>query len=376
MTALRAVGWAHDRCMRPMRASADEWLRLTGVEISWEERPGHSFANDRLDRIAPNFDIISYDHPFVGSVAESNALLPLDELLPASELDELAADSIGPSHTSYAWADHQWGLATDAACQVSVVRPDLLPETDIPRSWSDALELAATLHRRVTTSLSSHDAICSLFTLCANAQRPLAPNRDQFADPTAALPALEWLLSYTSHCHPSAWNGHVVGPMLSSDDIVYGLFQWGYINHSWPSSAGPRLSFVDIPSTGDGPMGATLGGAGLGLSTSCVNPQAAAEYIAWVTGAEAQRNVVFPHRGQPASRAVWDDAALDNQAGGFFSGTRASMANASIRPRDAWWPTIAHPVGRALAEGLRAGESPERILAKLDREYHRALDAS
>lgn len=376
MTMLRAAGWAHERCMRPMQASADEWQRLTGVEVRWEERSGASFANETLDRVAPHFDIVSYDHPFVGSIAASGALLPLDGLLTPDILHELAEDSIGPSHVSYEWAGQQWGLAADAACQVSVVRPDLLPDTDIPRSWGEALDLATTMRGRVSTSLHSHDAICTLLTLCASAGRPLMPDPDRFADPEAALPALEWLLRYASHCHGSAWDGYVVGPMTGSDDIVYGLLQWGYTNYSRQSYTGRRLSFVDIPSAGGGPVGSTLGGAGLGVSASCGNPHAAAEYIAWVTGAQVQRTVVFPHGGQPGSRSAWNDALLDKEAGSFFSGTRATIENASIRPRDPWWPAMGRLGGMALAEGLRAGDSPELILDALESAYRQALDWS
>jgi multiple sugar transport system substrate-binding protein len=373
MSVLRAAGWAHERCMRPMRAAAEQWKHLTGVEVKWEERSGQSFADDTLDRVTPDFDIISFDHPFVGSVAASGALLPLDELVPSAVLAVLAHDSIGPSHVSYAWRGRQWGLATDAACQVSVVRPDLLPEADVPRTWDEALELAKSTPGRVTTSLASHDAICALLTLCANAGRAITPDQERFADPDAALPAIEWLLDYASRCHPSAWDGYVVGPMTETNDVCYGLLQWGYTNYSRPSFAGRQLSFVNIPSAGDGPVGSTLGGAGLGVSSSSHDPQAAADFVAWVTRPEIQRTIVFPNGGQPGSRAVWDDPLLDDEVGGFFSKTRTTIENASIRPRAAWWPIMGRLGGKALARGLRASHTPERLLAELESAYRHAL---
>jgi len=376
MSVLRAVGWAHDRCMRPMRAAAEQWKILTGVEVIWEERSGQSFAGDTLDRVKSDFDIISFDHPFVGSVAASGALLPLDELVPSAVLAELANDSIGPSHVSYAWRGHQWGLATDAACQVSVVRPDLLPEPDVPRTWDAALALARSMPGRVTTSLSSHDAICTLLTMCANAGQPITPDQERFTDPDVALPSIAWLRDYSSLCHPSAWDGYVVAPMAETDDICYGLLQWGYTNYSRPSFAGRQLSFVNIPSAGDGPVGSTLGGAGLGVSSSSHDPLAAAEFVTWVTTSEIQRTIVFPNAGQPGSRAVWDDPLLDNESGGFFFNTRATIENASIRPRAPWWPAMARLGGESLAHGLREHHTPEQLLAELEFAYRHALSST
>jgi multiple sugar transport system substrate-binding protein len=373
MRSLRALGWAHERCMRPMRASAGVWERLTGVRVEWYERAGESFADDSLDGFAEDFDIVSYDHPMVGAAATTGALLALDGLLSGDDLAELARDSIGPSHLAYAWGGHQWGLATDAACQVSVVRPDLLPDSDIPTTWEHALLLARELPGAVTTSLSAHDAICSLLTLCASAGTPISPDGERFADPEAALPALEWLRAFSSGCHPSAWDGYVVEPMSRSDEIVYGLAQWGYITHTRRTGERRALHFTDIPSHGSQPTGATLGGAGLGVLRGSAAPEAAAAYIAWLTSPSAQREVVLPHGGQPGSRTVWDDPAADFASGAFFSSTRATMENARLRPRDPWWPAFALRAGTALSRGLQAAGHPEVILAAIESIYAETL---
>ena len=375
MIQLRAVGWDHERCMAPMRAAAEVWRRETGVAVEWVIRSGDSFAAEPLDRVAPDVDLISYDHPHVGSAAASGALRAYDELLPGDLLRALAADAIGLSHASYSWAGRQWGLATDGACQVSVIRPDLLPKDAVPVTWDDALALARERMGHVTVSLAGADAICALLTICASAGTPIEPAPDRFADPAVALPVLEWLGAYASHCHPSAWDGFVVGPMTRSDEIAYGLLQWGYTDYARRSFAGPRLRFVDIPASGDEPIGSTLGGAGLGVSAWSRHPREAAEFAAWVTGAAAQREVVFRHGGQPGSRTVWHDDQCDHEAGGFFSGTLATMEHAVLRPRDPWWPEVQHQGGAAIARGLREGADPETILDQVERLYARARDA-
>jgi multiple sugar transport system substrate-binding protein len=160
--------------------------------------------------------------------------------------------------------------------------------------------------------------------------------------------------------------------MSTTDDIVYGLLQWGYTDMARVGFTGRRLRFADIPSAGLGPIGSTLGGAGLGVSAASEHPLEAAEFAAWATGTRAQAEVVFANGGQPGSRAAWHDAGLDAAAGGFFSATLATLEAAVLRPRDPWFPTVQEQGGAAIAAGLRDGADPEAILDELERIYRAA----
>src|SRR5688500_16622698 len=161
MPELRALGWDHERCMGPMRAAAAAWsARRPATTIHWEARSLLAFGDEPLEECADRFDLLVIDHPFVGTARRTGCLRPLDDLLDGEELDRLAADAIGPSHVSYRYDGHQWGLATDAACQVAAVRPDLAP-TDVPRTWDDVLELSRRRPGSVALPLRPADAISS-----------------------------------------------------------------------------------------------------------------------------------------------------------------------------------------------------------------------
>lgn len=369
---ITVAGWDHDRCMRPLRAAADEWHRLTGVAVECLVRSGDAFAGQPIREATQGVDLVCYDHPFVGQAAVSGALLPFEDLLPEATLRALAADSIGLSHESYRWAGRQWGLAVDAACQVSVIRPDLLSPNEIPATWDAALELARRAPGRVTTALTSHDAICTLLTLCASQGSPITPSDGHFADPGAALTAIDWLTEFASCCHDSAWRGFIVKPMTESDQIIYGLLQWGYTDYSRRAFAGRTLRFVDIPQAGPEPTGSTLGGAGLGVSAASAQPEQAAAFAAWMTSTEVQRGLVYPNGGQPGSATAWRDAEIDHDAGGFFSGTIETITRAELRPRAAWWPTFQHRGGAALVAGLHERAAPHETLARIEAEYQKA----
>jgi multiple sugar transport system substrate-binding protein len=355
--------------MAPMRAAALEWSRLhPEIELKWEVRPGLSFAEQPLEEVTPYFDLISIDHPFVGSASATRCLVPLDELLPAEELSALAADAIGASHVSYEYDGHQWALATDAACMVSLVREDLLGPDSVPRTWDDVRELADEAPGRVSLSLEGANLICSFLSLCANAGAPVPATRDRFADAEAGLAALEWLSAIARNCEPAAHDAFIPEWMATSDTCVYCPLQFGYTNYSRPSFTGGRpVRFLDIPSAGSGPVGACLGGAGLAVSSSSAHPAEAAAFAAWVTGSQAQVDVVFPNGGQPGSRAAWLDPRLDAAAGGFFSDTLATIEAAVVRPTDPWWPPFQTRGGAVLERGLRAGDQPEAMLADLER---------
>jgi multiple sugar transport system substrate-binding protein len=165
--------------MSPMRAAAEAYREVRPeVRVEWVTRSGNSFASQPLEEVTGGCDIISYDHPHVGAAAAARCLLPLDQLLPPETLADLEQDAIGLSHASYAWHGQQWGLATDAAAQVSVVRPDLLAPECWPRTWDEALSLAQINSGHVTTSLAGADALCTLLTLCASRGTPIEPAPD------------------------------------------------------------------------------------------------------------------------------------------------------------------------------------------------------
>ena len=320
---LRALGWDHDRCMRPMLACAEAWAEQNpAVEISWERRSLTDFGDQPLEDVTHRFDLVVIDHPFCGTAAELGCLRPLDELLAPETLGALRADAVGPSHRSYEFGGHQWGLATDAACQVAAVRPDLLGGRRVPVTWDEVTSLAHELAGRVALPLSPPHALSSFLTLCANAGAAVAEQSERLVDRATGEHAVALLLELAR-----------LGPGEAVD--------WE------PPDALDRLSGTDdlvyVPLT-----------------------------YSYVTYADAQRTIVGPTGGQPGSRAAWDDAKLDEACGGFFSGTRATIDAAWVRPRDAWWPLFQLEGGIALTQALRDQASPGAALDAVEAAYHDA----
>ncbi len=359
MTRLRALGWDHPRCMGPMRACAAAWRELhPDVAIDWEVRSLGAFGDQPLEEVAGSYDLLVIDHPFCGTAEAAACLTPLDELLEPTQLRTLEADAVGPSHTSYSFHGRQWGLATDAACQVSAVREDLLGGPP-PRTWDEVLELARDLPGRTAIPLAPAHAISSYLTLCANAG-------GSFLDPEVGTASLALLreLYRLGPAEAIDWEPPDVLAWLASDDeLVYVPLTYGYVSYS------PPCRFLDIPSAGSGPVGSVLGGAGLAVSAASAQTGAAAAFAGWASGAEAQRELVGPAGGQPGSRTAWADPELDRAAGGFFSGTLATIEAAWVRPRETWWPAFQLEGGRLLSRALAGGGTPSTIRDELAALY-------
>ena len=365
--------------MGPMLAATRVWAeRRPEVAIEWSERPLAAFNDQPIETLASRFDLLVIDHPFVGTAAATGCLAPLDGLVPRALLAERARDSIGPSHESYAYEGNQWALAVDAACQVAVVREDLLDELGqrAPATWEDVVAFAEAKVGRVAIPLSPTDAICSVLTLCASLGAPAAAGASFFSDPTTGREALALLSRLLPALHPESLDFSpplALERMRGSDEIVYIPLVFGYSNYSRPAGGRPRLRFLDIVSNGRDPAGSLLGGAGLAVSSTSRHQAEATEFAVWVSGSEAQASVVFPAGGQPASRSAWLDATLDEASGFFFSGTRATIEAAHVRPRAPWWPGFQEEAGHVVASALRERRPAAALADELERLYRRHL---
>jgi multiple sugar transport system substrate-binding protein len=369
-----------------MVAAAAVWRSVRGVEVTWEARPLSAFNDQPVDELTADYDLVLFDHPMVGAIARAGCLAPLDELLPEDVLDDHAADTVGGSHASYHYAGHQWGLAVDAACQVAASRPDLVAayEVELPTTWDDVVALGRALPGKVVVPLYPADALCGLLTISANLGSPLDEEASGFShDAVALLATLAEVVDRSSFgLNPPA----VLDLMTRGEAIVYAPLLFGYTNYSRPCVTGSRVCFTDIPTAiptartrgpvesdpgesadSAGPRGSTLGGAGIGLSATSAHRTEAAAFASWVSGAAAQRYVVLPNEGQPASAATWSDPSADAMVGGFFSDTRATMDAAWTRPRAPWWRAFQEEASRRLAEELAAGTAPSDIVRVLDR---------
>ena len=77
---ITGIAWDHRRCWGPLDASIEPYRRLTGEEVRWDRRSLYSFGEGDLGTYAENYDLVIYDHPFVGDARQRGWLLDLNAL--------------------------------------------------------------------------------------------------------------------------------------------------------------------------------------------------------------------------------------------------------------------------------------------------------
>jgi multiple sugar transport system substrate-binding protein len=372
---LRGMTWQHRRAVDPLAATLPAFrARRPDVDVVWEARSLHGFEFAPVAGLARRCDLIVLDHPFVGEIAASGCLLPLDGLL-AGQDDAF----VGPSLASYRYAGQIWALPIDAACQVAAYRPDLLDALGepVPKTWEAGLELGARAARsglKLAIAFAGVHGLMTFFTLCANLGRPCAAEPDQpLVDAQVARQALEAMRRLLALCplETLIWNSIALhDAMVARDDLVYCPAVYGYATYAEDDLRRP-LRFADLAGLGRRqPWGSTIGGTGLGISATTQHPEGARAYAAFLADPRTQREFAL-HHGQPARVEVWEDRAIGRRFGGYFSATRASIERAWTRPRYPGYLQIQAKAG-ALVEAYLRGEVSERALVGVLQDLHAA----
>lgn len=374
MVLLRGLTWDHPRGKAGLEATADSYHRIhPGVEIRWDARSLREFGDQPLEKVVKSYDMIIVDHPFIGSIAGSGDMVPLDSVVPAEFLAEQERYSVGPSFRSYAFAGHQWALAVDGAAQVSAYRPDLFKAP--PNEWGQVVRLVEDnkIRRRVATPLTPIDAISSFLTLCANAGNP-AFQGGHATDAPVGKAALRILRTLARGGHPDSLTldpPKTLEMMSQTDEIFYSPLMYGYSNYSRHGFRDRIVKFVDIPSSGSGPSGSNLGGAGLAVSSASKNIEHCANYAVFVASAGTQRGIYFEAGGQPAHAAAWEDPHVNSKSSNFFYDTRKTMEKAYLRPRYDGYPQLQVEAGELIHSFLLGDLEASKVLDELDAVYQR-----
>ena len=378
MALLRGVTWRHDRGLAPMLATAARFCdQHSGVSIEWEARSLQEFGDAPLDVLARRYDLIVVDHPFIGTVAQKRCFLALDDYLSAEKLNEIEADSIGGSYDSYKMEGHLWALPIDAAAQVSGFRIDLLESAGvgIPGTWDDVFQIASIRPGFVSVALSPVDALMCFFSLCANGgETPFTRNDGAVVNRGYGECALDLLSKLAKLSFDDAVSTNPIAiweRMSSSDEIAYCPLAFGYSNYSRSGYRANVLSFGQIPSSGFGSIGSTLGGAGLAISSTCRFPEIAIEYTAWVASQSCQSTLYVESGGQPGSRTAWRNEAANALTGGYFLNTLPALEHAWVRPRYAGFVNIQTEAAALINRFLRNMLSRRQAMEDLNRLFQR-----
>ena len=366
---LRGKTWDHRRAIDPLLGTMPMFqAKHPHVEITWSSRPLSGFEFTSVDALALEYDFIILDHPFTGAIAASQSLVPLDRIVA-----QVGDPFVGPSLDSYRMNGSLWALPVDAACQVSISRPDLMQKLDaaVPANWHDLMALGAKARQQglwLAIGLKGVHSLMTFFTLMANLGEPCATQRDrEFADLRTAREALALMRDLLQFCPPAGldWNSiDLHDRMVERDDLVFCPAVYCYATYAEADQRRP-LRFHDLPGP-RGLAGSTIGGTGLGVSAHTRHLPEALAYARFAIEETTQR-AFASHHGQPAHRGIWEDSAINERLGGCFRATRATMEACWIRPRYPGYLDFQARGGELVEAHLRGQITADALLAELQR---------
>lgn len=376
---LKGITWNHTRGYLPMVATSQRFSELhPGVTIHWEKRSLQEFADAPIQNLIDRYDLLVIDHPWAGYAAHSGALLPLNEHLPESFMNDQAKFSVGQSHPSYIFDGVQTALAIDAATPVASWREDLLQREGmgVPSTWEELLRLAG--KGLVAFPAIPIDSLMNFYMFClAHGEEPFT-NKETVVSRDVGQAALESLRQLASLCPTDIfqWNPIAVYEVLSQQErIAYCPFAYGYSNYAREGYAKHRLTFGELVHFGEaGRLRSTLGGTGLAISSSSANRPTALAYAQFAADPGTQRTLYTASGGQPGHRGAWMDEENNRQTGGYFENTLPTLDSAYVRPRYNGYLHFQDHAGDDVRRYMMDGGDPWRVLERMNHLYRESFN--
>jgi multiple sugar transport system substrate-binding protein len=374
---LKGITWGHSRGITPLLAAAQRFSELNpNVTIQWTKRTLQEFADFPLEKLVNDYDLLIIDHPWVGCAAATNSVLPLDEYLPAAYLQNQSGNSVGDSHISYYYENHQWALAIDAATPAASYRADLLQQhgVAVPDTWDALMALAK--EGKVAIPAIPIDILMNFYMFCIALGEEPFRQTNQVISKEIGVQALQTMRDLYSlidkklfSCNPI----HVAELMSTTNDYWYCPFAYCYSNYPRLGYAKYPLTYANLVHFGAARLRSTIGGTGLAVSSFTKHKKEAVDFTAWICSEECQSTFYVQHGGQPGHLAGWTNNMANLLTGSFFLTVLPVMKNGYMRPRYNGYLHFQDHAGDPVQKYLLQGGNPETVLKEIDRIYQQSL---
>ena len=377
---LKGITWGHSRGYTPLVAYSQRFAELNpGVEVTWHKRTLQEFADFPIEKLTEQYDLLIIDHPWVGCAAAAECVLPLEQYLSKEYLDDQLQSSVGYSHLSYNYNDHQWALAIDAATPAASYRADLFEKNDvfIPTNWNELIDLAK--KGKVAVPAIPIDLLMNFYMFCiAHGKEPFL-NDDEVIDTETGMAALETMQELYSLLDKKMFSYNpiaVAEAMSRTDDYWYCPFAYCYSNYSREGYAKNLLLYTDLVQFNSTKLRSTIGGTGLAVSAFSKHKEVAVQFAEEIISAKCQSTFYIEHGGQPGHRSAWISENANHLCNNFFKNILPAMDNGYVRPRYNGYLHFQDHAGEPLHNFLLNSGDPAEVLKKINTLYRKSLATS
>ena len=369
----KALTWDHPRGYVALEAAARRWAAEDGVDIEWIRQPLEGFESHPIEELCAHYDLIVLDHPHLGEAVRAEALQPLDQIMGAATMADLAANTVGPCLSSYRKDGVHWALPLDAASQVMAVRPDLL-DAAVPTLWSEVRALSRRTGK-VSLSLAGPHSLLTLTSMAISfGDRPAAAPNIYLAD-EPGLAAIELFYELAANSPAPCRDDnpiHLLERLAGSDDIVLVPLIFGYVTYAGAGRA-VKVAFHDAPrAERGGPIGSVLGGTGIALTRRCQVTPGVVTHLARLLGARTQVELIPANAGQPSRRTAWKDAEVNAAWGNFYRQTFDTLEQSYVRPRHDGYMHFQKVAADLVRQAAASRLAPAKLIQDLNSAFARS----
>ena len=334
--------WGHERGFGPLLALNELHQELFPCPVNWNIRSLKEFGDHSMFNLTDNYDLVVFDHPFIGEIAKNGLMLPLNEYLGKDYLEDQKLNSIGNAYSSYVWDGNIYALPIDVAGHVSARRMDLFEKygLSIPSNWDEVMALAENTKYSKGSLVAipgfSVDLWCFFVTLLANKGFNPYSNATTFVAGDQGAESLEYIkkLAKLSPSDSKYWNPiQTLDAMSTQEEFLYCPALFGYSNYSQLGFRKHLISFGELAGGSNGSSGGILGGAGIGVSAKTKNPTEAAKVVEILSSAKIQAGLYVQHGGQPGHRGAWKEDKNNSLTNNFYRDTLSTLDKSYLRPR-------------------------------------------
>jgi multiple sugar transport system substrate-binding protein len=374
---LNGITWGHSRGLTPLLAMSQRFSELyPNVRIQWHIRSLQEFADFPIEKLTEKYDLLIIDHPWVGTAAATNCVLPLDNYLDKAYLDNQLENTVGHSHLSYFYQGHQWALAIDAATPAASYRPDLFDKnnTKIPVNWEDLLDLARS--GKVALPAIPIDCLMNFYSFCIVQGKYPFISQDELIDMQTGCQALESMKQLYSLIDQRFFQYNPIAVaeiMTNTNDYWYCPFAYGYSNYTRDGYAANQLRYTGTISVKGHQLRTTIGGTGLSLSAHSKNRETALKFANMAVSESWQSSIYVQHGGQPGHLSAWKNELANKLTNDFFKQVLPLMERGYTRPRYHGYLHFQDHAGQPLQDFLMGKMSAVKTLNKMNQLYQASL---
>jgi multiple sugar transport system substrate-binding protein len=374
---LKGITWGHSRGITPLLAFSQRFSELNpSIEIQWTKRSLQEFADFPLEKLTQQYDLLIIDHPWVGCAAATESVLALEQYISQEYLKDQLENSVGGSHQSYAFNQHQWALAIDAATPAASYRADLFEKNNatLPLTWDELISLAN--DGKVAVPAIPIDLLMNFYMFCiAKGETPFN-NEEEVIGLETGKAALTMMHELYSRVDKKMFELNPIGVaelMTKSDDYWYCPFAYCYSNYSREGYAEKILTYADMVQFNNIRFRSTIGGTGLAISAFSQHKDIAIEFATSIVSSKCQSTFYVENGGQPGHKAAWISQKNNILCNDFFETLLPVMENGFIRPRYNGYLYFQDHAGDHIHQYLLHGGDEEDVLNQINCLYKTSL---